>query len=148
MNTKLNDKFRSELIGSDAIRQYIFGGHGVVTLLSDVSNEHHTYSFSVPENRKPNDDTMFIYTLVDGSNWVYVGMYRNKAFRLTAKSNYSTDTSIVKGIAYIFKLMLNPDFSDDRMHLFHEGICSRCGRPLTNPMSIRLGIGPTCMEKL
>lgn len=144
----LNEKFRAELVGSERVKNYILGGHGVVTLMSDTTGAHHTYRFEAPSNRKPNDDMMFIYTLVDGSNWTYVGMYRNGAFRLTAKSKFGVDTSIVKGIAFIFKMMLNSDFKDDRMHLLHEGICSRCGRPLTNPASIELGIGPTCYSKL
>lgn len=148
MSIKFNEKFRAELIGSDRIKKYIFGGHGVVTLVSDVSGDHHTYSFSAPENRKQGDDIMFISTLIDGSNWLYVGMYRNGKFKLTAKSKFGVDTSIVKGIAYIFKMVLNPDFKDDRMHLLHEGICCRCGRPLTNPYSINIGIGPTCMSKM
>ena len=144
----INEKFRAELTGSNRIKNYIMGGHGVVTLISDVSGVHHTYSFQAPQNKKQGDDVMFISTLINGSEWNYVGMYRNGAFKLTAKSKYGTDTSIVKGVAYIFKLMLNPDFHDDRMHLLHEGICSRCGRPLTNPASIELGIGPTCYSKL
>lgn len=28
----------------------------------------------------------------------------------------------------------------------HEGVCSRCGRVLTTPESIALGLGPTCRE--
>lgn len=142
-----NEKFRAELIGSDRIKNYIFGGHGVVTLLSDKTGVHHTYSFYAPEIRKPGDDIMFINTLIDGSEWNYVGMYRNGKFKLTAKSKYKIDSAIVKGVAYIFKMML-ADYRDESMHLLHEGICCRCGRPLTNPNSIEIGIGPTCLTKI
>ena len=140
----INEKFRSELTETDHIKDYVLGGHGIVTLVSDTTNVHHTYSFHKPEGR---DDIMFINTLVDGSNWVYVGYYRNGEFRLTAKSAYKPDSAIVKGVAYIFKVILGGT-AVDSMHILHEGVCCRCGRPLTNPASIRLGIGPTCMSKL
>ena len=81
---------------------------------------------------------------------MYVGYYNKtyECFKLTAKSVFKPDSAIVKGVAYIFKMILNPNFHDDRMHLLHEGICAVCGRPLTNPASIELGIGPYCMTKI
>ena len=141
----LNSIMSHELIGKDAIFNYVTGGHAVVTLQSE-SGIHHTYSFHAPKERKPGEDTLFISTLVDSNTWVYVGMYKNKDFHFTKASAYSKDSAIVKGIAFILKLMLKDGFHDDRMHLYHEGVCCRCGRPLTNPASIALGIGPTCAE--
>lgn len=139
----INSKMRHELIGNENIYKYITGGRGVVTL-SSSSGVHHTYSFTTPSFAKEGEDTLFVSTLVDNNTWVYVGMYKNKSFRLTQKSAYPITSPIVKGVCFILKLMLKPGFYDERMHLFHEGICSRCGRPLTNPDSIELGIGPVC----
>ena len=152
MCIKLNPKYRAELLGSERVKNYVLGGNGVVTLTSDVSGEHHTYSFQTPNNnpyadKKFDDDVIFIRTLADSDVWIYVGMYKGGRFKLTAKSNFKIDSPTVKGIAYIFKMILNPDYADERMHLLHEGICCKCGRPLTNPESIELGIGPVCAEK-
>lgn len=146
MCEKMNRKYRAELIGSEKIRNYVLGGHGTVTLESD-SGVHHSYSFSCDEKRP---DMLWIYTLTTNNDWVYVGYYNKQynCFRLTAKSTYKADSPIVKGIAYIFKMMLIPDYSDSRMHLLHEGICARCGRPLTNPDSIELGLGPYCATQV
>lgn len=146
MADKINTKYRAELSGSERIRNYIMGGHGTVTLESD-SGVHHTYSFSCNED-KPN--MLWIYTLTSNNEWVYVGYYHKiqACFKLTAKSKYTSDSAIVKGVAYIFKMILKPDYSDPRMHLLHEGICCRCGRPLTNPSSIELGIGPYCATQI
>lgn len=146
MCEKMNKKYRAELIGSERIKKYILGGHGTVTLESD-SGVHHSYSFSSNE-LKP--DYLWIYTLTPNNEWVYVGYYhtQKQIFKLTAKSTYKVDSPIVKGIAYIFKMILKPDYSDPRMHLLHEGICARCGRPLTNPDSIELGLGPYCATQI
>lgn len=143
----LHNKMSHELIGTDNIYRYMTGGHAVVTLLSD-SGIHHTYKFVAPTIREKNEDTLFIHTLVDGNEWVYVGMYKNKDFHFTKASRFKSDSAIVKGVAFILRLMLKPGFHNEHMHLYHEGICSRCGKPLTNPASIELGIGPVCMDKL
>lgn len=144
---ELNPNMSHELVGQENIVKYIMGGYGVVTLKSHTG-VHHTYEFKVPKNRKAGDDTMFVKTLIAGGEWVYVGMYKDKNFHLTKASKFSLQSSIVKGIYFIMKLMFKPDFSDERMHLYHEGICSRCGRPLTNPESIEFGIGPVCRERI
>lgn len=143
----MKETMRHELVGNDRIYNYITGGHGTVTLQSS-SGIHHTYQFSVPNFRKKGEDTLCVFTLVDGNEWVYVGMYKNKQFLLTKASKFPVTSSIVRGVAFILKLMLKPGYSDDRMHLFHEGVCARCGRPLTNPASIEIGIGPVCQERM
>ena len=147
MIDKMNLKYRAELVDSERVKKYVLGGNGTVTLESDVSGTHHTYSFHTNED---NPDKIWIYTLVTENSWVYVGYYSKtyECFKLTAKSVFKPDSAIVKGVAYIFKMILNPNFHDDRMHLLHEGICAVCGRPLTNPASIELGIGPYCMTKI
>lgn len=144
---KLNPSMSHELVKQESIVKYIMGGHGVVTLKS-YTGVHHTYEFRAPNNRKEGDDTMFVKTLIAGGEWVYVGMYKDKNFYLTKASKFSLQSPIVKGIYFIMKLMFKPDFIDERMHLYHEGICSRCGRPLTNPESIEFGIGPVCREMI
>lgn len=142
---ELNPSMSHELVDRESIIKYIMGGHGVVTLKS-LTGVHHTYEFKAPKNRKEGDDTMFVRALIAGGEWVYVGMYKDKNFHLTKASKFSLQSPIVKGICFIMKLMFKPGFTDERMHLYHEGICSRCGRPLTNPESIEFGIGPICRE--
>lgn len=144
---KINSKMRCELVGSERISNYIKGGHAVVTLTSDSGN-YYTYAFSAPKNRKSNEDTLFIQVLICNNIWNYVGMFKANNFHLTKASKYSVESPIVKGVAYIMKLMLKPGYSDDRMHLFHEGVCARCGRSLTNPDSLEAGIGPVCRDLL
>lgn len=144
---ELNPSMSHELVGQESIVKYIMDGYGVVTLKSHTG-VHHTYEFKAPKNRKEGDDTMFVKTLIAGGEWVYVGMYKDKNFHLTKASKFSLQSPIVKGIYFIMKLMFKPGFTDERMHLYHEGICSRCGRPLTNPESIEFGIGPVCREMI
>lgn len=141
----LNTIMSHELVGTENIYRYMTGGHAVVTLQSD-SGVHRTYMFKAPNNRRKGEDTLFVSTLVNGNEWVYVGMYKNKDFHLTKASKFGRESAVVKGVAFILRLMLKEGFHNEHMHLYHEGICCRCGRPLTNPDSIAIGIGPVCAE--
>ncbi len=140
---KLNPSMSNELVGQERIVNYITGGKGIVTLKS-CTGIHYTYLWESPSKNKNNDGRMFVKVLINGCDWVYVGMFKDRNFHLTKASHFSLHSPIVKGVYFILKLMFKPDFHDDRMHLFHEGVCSRCGRPLTNPDSLEIGIGPIC----
>ena len=144
---RLNHEAAHELVGQESILRYITGGNGIVTLKSHTG-VHHTYLFQSPSDKEDKNRLLFVKTLVGGNNWVYVGMYKDKKFYLTKASRFQKNSDIVRGICYIVKLVNRPDYHDDRMQLFHEGVCSRCGRPLTNPESIEIGIGPTCRGML
>ena len=40
----------------------------------------------------------------------------------------------------------SPELVLSRADVYHSGTCSRCGRVLTTPESIRSGLGPVCAE--
>lgn len=135
-----------KLEGHETIRNYILGGRGVVTLKSP-SGVHHTYAFHRPRNASEfPEDVLFVYALHDRSKLFYVGMIENGVFRLTRHSRFLPDTPIVKGAYYIMR-MARQDI-DTPMELYHEGMCSVCGRPLTNPKSIKSGVGPKCKNRI
>lgn len=35
----------------------------------------------------------------------------------------------------------------EKVHILHTGLCGACGRTLTDPESIRIGLGPICKAK-
>ena len=136
-----------KLQGAETIRNYIFGGRGVVTLKSPTG-VHHSYIFKKPRNEDQfPDDVYFVYALHNGDKLFYVGMIENCRFRLTRSSRFLNDTDIVKGARYIMKMAFIENLNT-QMELYHEGVCSVCGRPLTNPKSIETGIGPRCRRRL
>lgn len=142
---------RSRLVGCRAIREYLEGGRGVVTLHSP-SGEHRTYSFRKPfdaifQNDPYFKNALFVYAMTSSNNWMYVGMYNNNAFRLTQASRYGINHPIVKGARYLVRMMNNELAAQGPMVLYHEGVCSVCGRRLTNPKSINIGVGPRCRKK-
>lgn len=127
------------------IRDYIFGGRGIVTLKSP-SGVHHSYMFAKPKNEDVfPDDVVFVYAVHERSKLFYVGMIESGRFRLTRNSRFDSHTDIVKGARYIVKMADHPDM-ETPMALYHEGMCACCGRRLTNPKSLESGIGPKCRK--
>lgn len=139
-------EYRHQLIGSNAIRRYCTGGKGVVTLESPTGI-HHTYLFKKPnENDVFPEDVVFVYALHNQEKLYYVGMLEEGKFRLTKASRFLPDTEIVRG-AYFINRMMYADFATP-MKLFHEGVCSRCGRKLSSKKSLDSGIGPKCSKRV
>lgn len=134
------------LEGCEAIWNYIKGGHGVVTLESP-SGKHYTYCFKKPLSPEKFDKiTLFAYCIEGKHQYRYVGMLSRKGFRKTAHSEYETNSEQFKGAAYIIKMAMK-DFKTC-MTLYHEGVCSVCGKRLTKPESIVRGIGPHCFKHI
>lgn len=146
MDIKYYHEMAHRLVGKEAIWNYIKGGHGVVTLESP-SGKHYTYCFKKPKSPDKFDAvTLFAYCLEGKHQYNYVGMVTRKGFRHTTNSEYDEDSEQFKGARYII-YMAAKDF-ETPMKLYHEGVCSCCGRQLTKPESIISGIGPICARQI
>lgn len=137
----------SRLDTCEKIRDYIFGGRGIVTLKSPTG-VHHSYVFQRPKelNQFP-DDVLFVYALHEGKQLFYVGMIENGTFRLTHHSRFLPNTPIVRGARYIMRMATEENLNTP-MELYHEGVCAVCGRKLTSPRSILSGVGPRCRGRI
>ena len=146
MNVSFHHENSHQLEGHEAVWNYIKGGHGVVTLQSP-SGKHYTYCFKKPKNPEKFDlFTLFAYCIEGKHQYRYVGMLSRKGFRKTTNSEYEVDSEQFKGARFIVKMALH-DF-DTPMVLYHEGVCSCCGKKLTKPESIIRGIGPQCFKSM
>lgn len=86
------------------IRNYIYGGRGIVTLKAP-SGKQHTYAFYKPMNSEGfPDDIRFVYAIHECRQKFYIGMIENEIFRLTRNSRFLPDTEIVKGAKYIMRM--------------------------------------------
>lgn len=143
---------RCEITDWQVLRNYCLGGRGITTLENPESGKHHTYEFRRPNN--PEDfatDTLFVYVLVKENTWLYVGMFNHLSnnFRLTRSSRFMNSSEIVKGVRYIVNKISGRSIKlVEPMKFYHEGVCAVCGRKLTTPKSIQLGIGPRCKKVL
>lgn len=144
----MHHEYSAKLTTCEDIKEYCMGGRAVVTLLSPATKVHHTYYFLKPRNEDVfPDDVRFVYAVHAEQKLFYLGMIEQDKFRLTRASRFDNHTDIVKGARYIMRMMADSR-TLDRMELYHEGICSVCGRALTNPKSLKSGIGPKCRKRI
>ena len=149
-------------------RNYVMGGKAVFTVVRQDGG-HYTYKvkgvvFSKDEaarkqlvkERKFDQFLVYLLTGPDNeSSYTYMGRldvktgnvvetqktpasYRSKAgvmSRPFAVANWALAQMWNKNEKFAFRIM-------------HNGHCSVCGRTLTEPESIELGIGPICAEKV
>ena len=136
---------RSELIERDAIERFIKAGNALFTLQSKRTTQHFTYK--VIKGGKPHDPVWFVQTRFGPERFGYIGLM-DKSLNLhhTTKSKAAEDAPCYLAIKWFLRqLKTHGDLF--WIQFFHEGRCCRCGRTLTNPESIKAGIGPECAGK-
>lgn len=115
---------------------------------------HYTFRISRKEASGEFQEAWFVSLLTGQDNehdYTYLGILdiSSGSVRLTAKSAYKADSQPVR----ILQRILGRIWMDESQiieqagwKVQHEGKCGRCGRTLTTPVSLELGIGPECAK--
>jgi hypothetical protein len=84
------------------------------------------------------------------SDFVYLGQILrtpHNRWEHGRKSRIGPDAPSAKAAQwYLSRLFGTGDLAD--VEVWHDGTCGRCGRDLTDPLSVTRGIGPECWEKM
>ena len=139
----------------EAIRRYIEGGNGVLTVRSRKSGTRFTFRTKRPkleEVAEGRGRPIWVSLLSGPSNvddYAFLGTLWPSAngftYRHSPKSRTSESAPSVRALKWIAHgLNVEPDAFLQQAEFWHEGRCGRCGRRLTVPESIELGFGPEC----
>ena len=110
------------------------------------------FTFKVKASKKDTDDCVFFVSVLSGpdnvSNYSYIGIIGSdrKTFKLTQKSNISMDALSYQAFSFFLKNIVCNKLHND-LEVFHSGRCGRCGKLLTDPISITRGLGPHCASR-
>lgn len=126
---------------------FFFGGNAKFTVKSGKSDKHWTFKI-----RKAKDSDVYFVSLLTGSDnersYTYIGLAdRNRYLRLTTNSRFTEQSIPVVVFRWALNTIKNRKSIPKGYKILHEGKCCRCGRTLTDPESIRLGIGSECIKK-
>ena len=132
------------------IKKFIVGGKAIMTLESKRTSRWFTYK--IKRAKKDDLTSPFFVSVLTGmdneSAYTYMGTIFSKnnklEFSLTKNSKIGEDALSYKAFTYFFKLLLENKLHEE-MAIYHRGICSVCGKTLTQPESLKNGIGPFCM---
>jgi hypothetical protein len=132
----------NKLDNKDALR-FIFAGNSIFTALNTKSQNRFTYKLKKAED----SNLFFVYVLTGSDNYSYVGFCTNGVYKHGKKSKISETTQSISVFKYILEKLKSGTLVDF-VEIWHQGLCGKCGRRLTVPQSIIIGIGPDCINKL
>lgn len=134
-----------ELIVENKIEK-LLAGKAIVTFLSKRTNNHFTYKI-----KKHKEYDLFYVSVKTGTEYSYMGtLYIKDNYRklnCTPKSKVPYDAKSFIAFQWVLDVLHTNSNAPD-LEIYHEGCCCKCGRPLTTPESIKLGIGPECAKHL
>lgn len=153
-----------QLATVDAVWAYILAGNATFTLVSKKTGERFTYKVRKAERKAGDIKDMFFVNLMNGpdneNDFCYMGILTSPAgtkkyifddaliFKMTPKSAVKPEAPSAKAFNWFYRAISERNELPATVEIWHTGRCGRCGRKLTVPSSVALGIGPDCAEKM
>lgn len=136
-----------QLKSRDAILEFILAGRAKFSLKSLKTGEHYTFWIT---NESPGDHDYYFVKTGTGVLLGRLGFFNGGALsfrhaigelKLTPNEYNLSEQAIAFG--WFIRHMDSP-----QVEFYHAGRCGKCGRTLTDPVSIDRGIGPECAQVL
>ena len=132
------------LIEYKHLKAFLLGGKANFILRNIKTNNNLNYKIILSKN---NEDIFNIY--FKSTKWIFLGQINN------SKQNFTINWMMPKTYkkeAIIFGTFYEIIFKEDRLpkgiEILYTGHCGHCGRLLTKPKYIELGIGQYCLDNL
>jgi len=138
-------------IPQEYILKTILAGNSEFSLQNENSKRHYTYKIkSVKKNNSKTSKRYFVNVAFGYMEFTYAGLLiieGNKVSYSKGNSgNVSESAESIVGLFWLLNILLNGKNVPDAMGVYHFGKCGKCGRPLTDPESIKIGLGPYCVN--
>ena len=133
---------------------FMIAGKYTVTIKSEVTGNHFTYK--ITQGPEDNKDMYFVKVLTGPDNswngdWMYIGYIvptPGASFQLMAGRKGRSEAPSFGALSWVMKNFTNANRTNDTigatLTIQHAGKCGKCGRKLTDPVSIETGLGPIC----
>lgn len=146
----------SHKLEGEHIAKFALAGNAIVTIVSKATGARFTYKIrSAPnsdENTPREQRTWFVKLLCGPDNGVdyrYIGFIRGgKYIHGAGKSYAGAEASSVIAFGWFVRTAIFGQAVNEKLEVWHEGHCGRCGRRLTVPESIESGMGPECATRV
>lgn len=132
------------------IRDFILAGNSEFVLANTKTGNHIAYKVRATRNVKSQFALYFVYVKTDSS--VYAGHLSincqggSPRYIKGDKGAFDSDSQCIKVLLWF--LTTPAHLVPSNMCCLHVGKCGRCGRKLTDPESIAVGLGPDCRTKV
>ncbi|QNH71474.1 hypothetical protein PP938_gp103 [Rhizobium phage AF3] len=122
------------------ISRFIFAGKSIFTLKSRRTEDHFTYKV-----KKRKEGLYYVFVLSKG--FEYIGTLQDRRFFPSKKHGRSLDELPLRAFKWSIDHIETGKVPSE-LEFYHEGKCARCLRPLTDPNSLKTGLGPECRTKI
>lgn len=132
-----------------AIRSFILAGKSIWTLQSKNTGKHYTYRcrlFGETKDKPVPQKIWWIDILSSGGKFEYLARLKNGSVHI---KNGTEITKPVDAVEWFLRRIWHEKVEVlQEVNFYHANLCGRCGRLLTTPESVKMGIGPECLKKL
>jgi hypothetical protein len=130
---------------TEVLLENTLGGHAKLTLQSTATLNHYTFTIKKAKHQ----ELFFVSVLGPQDQYFYVGLIDDhKNFKLTKASKYKEESVVYKTFRFFWVNLEKRNVPNLRkLNIFHMGMCNRCGRELSDPLSIQMGLGPFCRKQ-
>jgi hypothetical protein len=126
------------------VRHFMFAGNATFTLVSKHTGSRFTYRCA---NGHQNDNVTFVRIRTSGDHWTFIGTIFNQTrYVHSCKTKVTEDAASVIAFNWFLR-HIKQDVLPATVEFWHEGRCGKCNRQLTDPESIKRGIGPICANE-
>ncbi len=145
-----------------AVQEFLFAGNAIITLKSLRTDVRFTYKVRakkedaarVAAGTMPELEAVHFVNLLRGpdntADFTYMGVLRRpgRFFHTAASGKVSRAAPSYKALLWALDAMRcrREGVLGRSLEVWHEGRCGRCGRLLTVPDSVRVGLGPECQR--
>lgn len=136
-------------LAQELVIPFMLAGEAYMTFKSLKTDKQFTFKI-VKQEKAPNKFYCYVLTGPNNMNdytyfgTIYAGMIPQ--FYFSDKSDLNKATLSVRSFEYVFENLKKGVHIKD-LEIWHMGLCAKCGRPLTDAESIRIGLGPICRTK-
>jgi len=127
-------------------RDFILAGKAYVTLVSKATGTRYTFKINPPKGKTSPHFVSVLFGSNNEEDYVFMGTIFPDGFRRGPRSAIGEDDVRVRAWGWAWA-QIAAGKMPDKLEVWHEGRCGRCGRLLTVPASIARGIGPECASK-
>lgn len=137
------------------VLKFVTAGNSVFTLKSVNTGVHYTFRVTKapPLPDFPNRPSVYFVSVLVGPdntrNYLYFGTISGASmlFKMGDKAKVMTGALSVQALMWFWRNLMELHCIRPEVEFYHEGRCGRCGKKLTSPESLELGLGPECANK-
>ena len=134
-------------LDASGAKAFLLAGKAFFTVVSAATGARFTYRVSVGNS---DDSPHFVSTLTgpdNTSHYQFLGtVFHKDRYFHGRKSKIAKDAPCARAFEFLWRMLRAEAEFPESFEFWHEGRCGKCGRPLTVPGSIELGLGPVCAK--